>query len=1148
MNAKALYDELKSRQVELWCQGKMLRFRAPDGVLDDAMMAELRKHKKELIELVKGEENGTIAEVTNQGQLEDTTLGQQAMYFLHLSAPYSPAYNVASAFRISSSVNVDAVQSALRAIINRHDALRSTFEMKGGNLKRRINESPELDFAIIDVSSAGETELKEIVRREYQRPFELSSGPLIRTRLFKKNDQDFVFLMVLHHIIFDAWSLWVVQEEFHKVYAELHEGAGANLLPVGASFSEFVQRQKTLVESERGKELIDYWRGELAGELPTLNLPLDFARPQRPGLRGTSHKFRIPGSLSQRLREVAKSLRVTPFVLTLSIFKVLLHRICGQDDLIVGTTTSGRLQSDLARSVGYFVNSLAIRTQVEHSLTFAEYTGLVKKKVLGAIKNQDYPFAAIVDQLGSKRESGRAPVCSVMFGLQKPRFGEAARLFNETSEVLDLGGWRVTPFELDQQEGQFDLVLELFETEDSFLGLLKYDTELFSEETVRRIGDQYLTLANAIAANPALRIDEYELLNEADKKQLLQFSKGPELKFETGNTVLDLVREQVYRHPDRTAVACDDTQLSYLQLHQRSNQVSRLLKASGVSVGDTVACCFERCIEVPVLILGIMKAGAAYLPLDTTHPPQRLVQLIRDSGCRFVVADDCLSAESHDEIDVPILDVSTLESQLEEFDQNELGVNVLPSTTAYILYTSGSTGIPKGVCVPHQAFYAHILSIRTAFGIEEADRVLQFSNITFDPSLEQLFAPWSVGATVVMRGNELWSPESLCEMVKRFGLTVINLPPAYFKHCASMMTTHGNTESLRLVILGGDVFPVDSAKSFSGSGIRIINAYGPTEAVITSTVFDASGKLDGAKAIPIGRPKPGSRAYVLDNRGRMVPIGVPGRLFLAGPMLASGYLNDKALSVNRFVPDSYAGYFQESDSARMYDTGDVARWNPDGNLEFLGRADRQIKIYGMRVETGEIEAALNACDGVKHSHVDVRNNGEQSELVAWLVAEAPDTSDSDGTAPTGAVLDSTAIQRRLQSELPKFMIPRHYVFLSELPLNTSGKIDTTQLPEPQISVRRANVGQYVSPKTSWEITLANIWAEELKVSPVGVEDNFFDLGGASLSSLRIVSRMNEEGLNPTDQPLKPEMLFEFQTIRELATRLLAVEQPVAADR
>lgn len=1139
MSAIALFEELKKRHVELWCQGKMRRFRAPDGALDDEMMSELRKYKKELIELVRndGVEKSVVEE--SASRLEPTTISQQAMYFLHLSAPYSPAYNVASAFRVRSVVNIEAIQRAIAELMSRHDVLRSTMEMNGGNLLRRVSNNMPTDFAIVDADGIDGDSLHTMVRNEYQRPFDLAAGPLLRTRVFKVNEQDYVFLLVLHHIIFDAWSLWIVQEEFHKLCVQFSGVEATDLVTPTSTYTDFVRQQTELIDSQRGQELLDYWREQLSGDLPTLNLPLDYPRPKRPGLRGSSHRFRIPAELSLRLRDVAKQLRVTPFVLTMSIFKVLLHRISGQDDLIVGTTTSGRPNSEFTNTVGYFVNTLAIRSRFEHEPTFAEYAAQVKQQVLAAIRNQDYPFAALVDRVGAKRESGRAPICSVMFGLQKPRFGDAARLFNESSEAVDIGGWQVHPYDLKQQEGQFDLTLELFETEDSFLGLLKYDTELFSTETAERLSGQYVRLAESIVDSPNRPVSQYDLLTEEDRKQLTFFSAGKPLELSAHQTVLDAFAQQVSRHGHKTAISCDANQLTYDDLDQLSNQLAQLLIKSGHHTGDIIACCCSRRIEVPIIILGIMKAGGAYLPLDPTNPPQRLTQLISDCGCRLVIGDSYLSEETREQLKQPVLDVDDMVSEMGTMSIDAVASIIAPESVAYVLYTSGSTGLPKGVCVPHAAFHKHVLSIRQAFELQSDDRVLQFSNLTFDPSLEQMFAPWSLGASVHMRGNELWSPEVLCETVRDLELTVINLPPAYFKHCAASMSGQNGSQKLRLIILGGDVFPADSMTGMSQRDIKILNAYGPTEAVITSTTYDATNISAAVKSVPIGRPKPGSRAYVLDAQRKMLPVGVPGRLYLAGPMLACGYLNDVRLTEERFIRDPFAGEFGDADGSLMYDTGDVARWNTDGNLEFQGRADRQIKIHGIRVETGEIEAALNSCEGVNNSHVNVRHAGEQTELIAWIAVG----QNADGTTKS---IDQAGLQQRLQTELPKFMVPRQLVLIPQLPLNTSGKIDITRLPEPDAGARRSNVAQYVAPQTSWEISLANIWADELSVSPVGLNDNFFDVGGASLSSLRIVSRMNQEGLNPSEEPLKPEILFEFQTIRELAEKLLMVEESVTA--
>jgi amino acid adenylation domain-containing protein len=1130
MSAEALYADLKQRRVELWCQGKMLRFRAPDDVLDTATMAELRRYKKELIELVRRESAGESA--PRSSALESTTVSQQAMYFLHLAAPYSPAYNVASAFRVGSHVDVEAVRMAVGDLVRRHDSLRSTIELSGGELLRRIHSHLPLDFEVVDVTGVDEAALRGLVKHDYEQPFDLATGPLLRTRLYRRAPNDWVFLLTLHHIIFDAFSLWILQDELLRLCVQHAEGAAADLEPIEASFSDFASEQAQLIDSQRGNELLEFWKRELSGQLPTLSLPLDFPRPNRPGLRGGTHEFRLSPELSQRLRDVGKQLRVTPFTLLLSIYKVLLHRLTGQTEMVIGTTTSGRPRSAFARTVGYFVNTLPLRSDFSGDPTFADFTTRIKQKVLAAIRHQDYPFAALVDRLDTRRDTGRAPVCNVMFGLQKPHSGDVAQLFNHEGGSVRMGDWQVFPFQLRQQEGQFDLTLEMFESGDSFLGLLKFDSEMFAAETAERMTAQYIQLADRISLDPSLPVSQYQLLGRRESERVVAFSNGDPLPESELTTAHEIVHRQAERTPTAVALVCGNRQWTYAELDALANRIARTLMHQGVASGDIVACCLPRRDESFPLMLAIMKAGAVYLPLDINHPPQRLRELVEASGAALVITDSSLTYNDAVPASAAIRDLDACLAQAIDESDDPPQVDVAGDALAYILYTSGSTGVPKGVCVSHQALVRHIESIRIAFALRATDRVLQFSNLTFDPSLEQVFAPWSLGAAVVMRGNEIWSPEVLCRQVRDERLTMINLPPAYFKHCASVVDELDAMPSLRLIILGGDVFPREAVEIWQNGNITILNAYGPTEAVITAATFDATGLTAADHQVPIGRPKPGSRAYVLDGHLRMCPIGVPGRLFLAGPMLASGYLNDADLTNQRFVADPFSQLYGEDGGGRMYDTGDLARWNSQGNLEFLGRADRQLKISGMRVETGEIEAVIHGCPAVELCHVGVRCDGDQVDLIAWIQPAAE-------IQRANKLFDTNDVAKFAQSRLPGYMVPRHWIIVPSMPFNASGKIDRTRLPEPDTMARRANINEYVPPESAWEKGVANIWAEELKVSSVGIKDNFFDLGGASLSSLRIVSRMNQEGLTPAESAIKPELLFEFQTIHDLENHLFA---------
>ena len=1121
MNLPELLHALDELHVDLWVEGDLLRFRMPEKALDKSLLAELRRHKQELIDHVRQTQ---FTHLDKPSKLEPLSLGQQALYFLHAFAPHSPAYNVAAAFRITSPVDVTVMRQCFQMLVSRHAALRTTFVLADGEPRGRIHAQAQLDFRQVPAADWDDEQIFRAVQQEYAAPFDLTAGPLMRIRLFTRGERDHVFLMTLHHIIFDAWSLWLIQDEFQLLYRKQVQGETAVLPSLTSSYADFVRAQAALPHSERGEKLWQYWSQRLRGTLTAPELPLDFPRPDRPSHRGATHKFRIPPDLSRRVRELARAHGATPFVTLLAMFKTLLFRYSGQHDLTVGTTTSGRTGGDFTHIVGYFVNTLAIRTNVVNGMSFASLLTHVKQRTFEAIEHQEYPFPLLVDRLNPRRDTGRLPICSVMFGWQKPQqFSQATRLFDAEAGTADWGGLEVIAYDLPQQEGQFDITLEVFEATDSFLISLKYDLDLFRPETAERIAQHYVRLAESVVDNPDRALYEYELVPESERSLLQQFSMTAAAHAPGHFRVHEMFEAMVVHHPNEIAVADDERVLSYDELNRQANQLARHVQKLGVQPGDRIACHPGRGIPTAIALLAALKAGAAYVPLDPLWPRERIERALAICGARvllthsrFHTSEPCVQRSIALPAVTTVVTVDAIQSALDAEDSSNLGMELDVDSTAYVLFTSGSTGQPKGVCVPHQALARHIASMQTVYQMTAQDRVLQFSQNTFDPSLEQMLVPWSVGAAVWMRGEELWPPAEFWSRIRQQAITVINVPPAYFRHLTEALAAPVPSH-LRLVIVGGDVFPHETLSTWRDTGVRLLNAYGPTETVITATTHEVTAAQLSCSRIPIGRPKPGMSAYVLDECGRIAPLGVPGELFLGGPQLANGYLHDAELTAERFVPDP----FSTEPKARMYRTGDCARWNAQGELEFLGRRDRQVKIHGFRVELGEVECALNSHPGVRESYVATRkDNSGETYLVAWL-----------GVADMSqATIDE--VRTHLRERVPGYMVPRQFALLPQLPWNSSGKIDARALPELQ--PERPSERCYVAPRTDFERTLARIWSQVLEVEQVGIDDNFFDLGGSSLSSLRIIALLQEAGLELPGDAIKPERLFEYPTIGQLA--------------
>ncbi len=1135
MNMEQLNQRLQEQGVQLWVDGGLLRFRAPGNKLEPALLTALQRHKKDLIAQLQ-------PKVDAAASIEQPlTVGQQALWFLHQSAPTSPAYNVASAARIQSPINVEAMIRAFETLVSRHESLRTTFESRHGDPIARVARQGQLDFRQIDSRNWDEDRLRQEAKAEYEQPFPLQSGPLLRVRLFTVAPDDHVFLMVLHHIVFDAWSLWLLQDEFRTLYAQYAAGEVGLLAAPAGRYGDYVRHQQQLLASSEGERLFRYWETRLAGNPQPLELPLDRPRPNRSLLHGGSLHFRLPAELSSQLKTLGRAHGATPFATLLALFKALLYRYTGQPDFIVGTTTAGRTRPEFNRVVGYFVNSLPIRSQVDAATTFADYLYQVKGRVLEALEHQEYPFPLMVERI-VRGQGGARPLCNVMFGLQKPQqFQEVVRLYDEQGSQVDWGGLNLGRFELDQQEGQFDLTLEMMETADSFHGTLKYDVELFDEATVQHLAEHYLRLAAAVVNDPQRPLDDYALVDDAERAELLRLACAEHVPPPDSPFPHRLFETQAARQPSAVAAVAGDTAWTFAELNARANRLARQMEAAGLAPGDRVACLLDGGLNTAVALLATWKAGGTYVPLNASDPTARLQQMLADCQAKLVLALPRADDEPGCAQPPPTPRwLRLVEGQLVGSDANLDEPNGArlqdagpPSFSAeqpaYIIYTSGSTGVPKGVCVSHRALAEHLTSICAAFEYTRDDRALQFANTTFDPSLEQMLAPWMAGGSVVFRGGELWTPADLWDCARRHRLTMINLPPAYFAECSEALD-RGETlpDSLRLVIVGGDVFPLAALDIWRGRPVRLLNAYGPTEAVITASLFNVA-HYQAPGRMPIGRTRANLRAYVLDRQGRLAPRGVAGELCLAGTSLASGYLNDVSLTAARFVSDPWVA------GERMYRTGDLVRWNNQGELEFLGRSDRQLKIRGFRIETGEIEAALASCPGVRQAVIQVvRDTSGEAALAAWIVpCREDDYGLRDETTPMGAP-SVNSVQAFLRTRLPAYMVPQYIEFMNQFPVNASGKIDLAALPAPQISARSRS---YTAPRSAVEQTLAEIWSRILDVERVGVNDDFFELGGASLKSMRIAAAVAEAGLVVRDGALRPELIFEYPTIGELATQL-----------
>ncbi len=1121
MNLDQLQAELAERGCVLWVEGEMLRFRAPDGALSPQLMTQLRRNKRELIARLR---RGSQA-VGRGSHTQEPSFGQQAMWLLHDSAPKSPAYNVASAIRIDTHVDYDALKRVWHTLLARHDSLRTTFEICAGKLVSRVHDQALADIEHVPACGESDAQLQSRVKECYERPFDLSAGPLARLRLFTVAPDRHVLLMAMHHIVLDAWSLWVLHDELGALYEQEAQGAVGMLPAVAAKYSDFVRWQQETPNTEAGREQWLHWKACLEDGPEPARLPWDRPRPARIEQRGGSLHFRLPVELAESLREVGRQRGATPFMTLMSVFQTLLHLHSGQQDFLVGTTTSGRSKREFNRLVGYLVNTLPLRAQIDPAMRFSQLLEQTREVALSAIAAQDFPFPLMVERLNPPRETGALPLCRVMFGLQKPHdFSEAMLALDDADRSINWGGLAASAFPLDQQEGQFDLTLEMYETSSTFLGLLKYDTNLLDRESAQLLADRFVFLAEQLAADPDLPLDELQLATPEEEQQIASWQL-PSTDTSDASRIEQLFSKRVVSSPDAIAIEAEDATCTFGEVDRRANQLAHWLHERGIQPGDRVACCMERGASAWIAHLACLKAGAVYVPLDDAGPTARLEKLIGNCQAKLLLSDTATAQR----LDLAAAELSATLELLDEATEEisaceDIAINNDQdgSSAAYLIYTSGSTGEPKGVVVSHQAFVAHVNRIQSVYEITSDDVVLQFSAMTFDPSLEQAWVAWSAGARLVVRGQQLWSTAEFCQRIAKHGITVANVPPAYFREC-SEMRRHGDRPQtpLRLVIVGGDTFPKDTLSAWQDSSVQILNAYGPTEAVVTATVAEVSAQADTGRVVPIGRPLPGTQALVVDAKLRRCAIGVPGELLLSGPALADGYLGDAQHTQERF----FTAPRLTEDQQTLYRTGDLVRWNHRGQLEFLGRIDRQIKVNGYRIELGEVERSLELVPGVKQVVAQVQASGQESCLVAYYTTQADSTVEPNTLA--------AAIRHRL----PHYMVPRALQQVAEFPRKPSGKVDNAQLPTIAINGAIASRA-FAAPENSLQQVLAEVWQEVLGVDRVGIHDDFFELGGASLKSLQIVSAAEARGVRLADETLSPALLFEYPTVAQLAELLV----------
>jgi amino acid adenylation domain-containing protein/non-ribosomal peptide synthase protein (TIGR01720 family) len=1051
--------------------------------------------------------------------------GQQALWFLERLVPSSAVYNLAAALRVRGGLDEGALRAALCGLAAHHPALRTTVAGRQGTPFQRIRERLDPFFEEVDAVAWSDREVEARLTAVAIRPFDLEVGPPLRCLALRRGGEETVLLLVVHHLAADFWSVAVLLRDLGALYAAALAGTEAALEPLPCRFADLVLEERRMLAGERGERLWSFWRRELAGGTVDLELPGDRPRPALPTYAGGSRAFFLDPDLSDRLRTLARARGVTLHTALLAAFQALLGCCSGQEEFAVGCPTAGRRSVRTAGLVGYLVNPVPVRVDLQGDPTFVELLARVHQRALAAFEHADLPFPLLADRLQPARDPSRSPLFQVLCLLHRSHLpgteGVIALALGQPGVPLELGPLRLETSGFLRRNADLDLTLAAAEFGNRLVGSLTYATDLFDAVTAGRLLERFRTLLAGAVENPGRPVLELPLLRAAERQAVLLEWNDTARALPLRGSLHELVEAQVSRSPDAVAVDFEGLQISYAELDRRAGRLACLLAALGVGPDTPVGVCVERSLEMVIALLATLKAGGAYLPLNPEDPRERLAFTLEGARAPVVLAQGHLLGLV--EVALPACRPRVLcldePDGMPEADDREFP-QVGEDHLAYVIYTSGSTGRPKGVMVPHGGIRNRLLWMQETYGLTAEDRVLQKTPYSFDVSVWEIFWPLLTGARLVMSvpgGHR--DPVWLAGAIAAQGVSTIHFVPSMLR---AFLREPGAAQcpSLRRVFCSGEVLPADlQEQAFAVlPGVELHNLYGPTEASVDVT-FWACQRGDGRGSVPIGRPIINTALYVLDRRRGPVPTGVAGELHIGGAGLARGYLARPDLTAERFVPDPFG-----PPGARLYATGDLARFAPDGALEFLGRLDHQVKVRGFRIELGEIEATLLEHPGVDAAVVAARPDETSSvQLAAYLVpgAEAPSVGE---------------LRRFLGGKLPSYMVPAVFVFLESLPLTPSGKLDRKALPEPERDRSLWGGEDHQPPRTAEERLFSRIWAGVLGLERVGIRDNFFELGGDSILSLQVVARAGDEGLRIT-----PRQMFQHQTVEELAAVAEAVE-------
>ncbi|MEP7342690.1 MAG: amino acid adenylation domain-containing protein [Acidobacteriota bacterium] len=1078
------------------------------------------------IAAAKNGDSANQAAVIRPASREDfppLSFAQERLWFLHQFDPNSFLYNCPCAMRLTGPVDLSAMERALNEVVRRHEVLRTSFPEIAGRVVQLIQKPQPVPLAMTDLTewpaSEREAQAARLCASEAFQPFDLSSVPLLRALVLKLAPQDHIFLLTTHHIVFDGWSLGVLLREVSTLYEACLRGEASPLPELPVQYADYAAWQREYLKDEVMERQLAYWRGQLAGAPAALELPLDRPRPPIQSHRGASQRMSLPSELAEKMRQVCRAVGATPFMLFLAAFKTLLHRYTNQSDIVVGADIAGRDHREIENLIGFFINQLALRTQMRAEEPFLQLLQREREICLEAYAHQEAPFEKVVEDIKPVRSLSHSPLFQVSFTFN-----------NLPRESVQASGLEMRRVEAVGGVAKFDLTLAMIEAGDQIGGAFEYNTDLFDATTISRMAGHFQHLLSGIALFPDQPISRLPLLDDRERQQILAEWNQTEVARPAETRLHELFEAAARRTPQAAAVICGSQTISYEEMNECADRLAAYLVSHGVAPEQRIGLLFDRSVEMLVGMLAVLKSGAAYVPLDANYPPARLRWMLDDAATTLLLSKQCFAEKVMGARERFWTNVVCLDEQREVInsaDLERLGRKArgAADNAAYVIYTSGSTGMPKAAVVTHSAVVNYTLAMVRELRLSAADRVLQFASPSFDVLVEEVFPAWASGAAVVVMEPEeaegVLSVDGLNAVLNRYEVTGCELPAALWHEWSAELTERNIPPALKWIIVGCEKPMPARLAAWAKFDLPLIVVFGLTETAITSTIhrYFAGERQEEMERPSIGKPIDNTQTYILDCHLEPVPAGVTGELYIGGVGLARGYQRQPATTADRFIPHPFTG----SPGERLYRTGDLARYFDDGRIEFLGRADQQMKIRGFRIEPAEIEAALSAHPAVRECAVTAHAfPGADNRLVAYVVCES--------AAPA-----TDKLRMYLAERVPGYMIPSIFIFLDALPSTSNGKLDRNALPAPEPSRDGCEI-EYVAPTTTTERELAQLWSNLLKLERVGIHDNFFDAGGHSLLAMQLVSRVRE--LFSAELPLRA--IFEFPTVAGLAENIDAI--------